>query len=50
VSDPGVRLNVAEDADDPAVLKVLGLVLDSTAARAGAGTDGKCLPRHLTHL
>ena len=31
----GVGLNIAEDAEDPERLKVLGLVLDSPAARAG---------------
>lgn len=31
----GVGLNIAEDAEDPTRLKVLGLVLDSPAARAG---------------
>lgn len=31
----GVGLNIAEDPDDPSRLKVLGLVLDSPAARAG---------------
>jgi hypothetical protein len=30
-----VGLNIAEDAEDPTRLKVLGLVLDSSAARAG---------------
>lgn len=31
----GVGLNIAEDAEDPTRLRVLGLVLDSPAARAG---------------
>ena len=31
----GVGLNIAEDASDPTRLRVLGLVLDSPAARAG---------------
>ena len=31
----GVGLNIAEDPEDPSRLKVLGLVLDSSAARAG---------------
>jgi carboxyl-terminal processing protease len=31
----GVGLNIAEDAEDTTRLKVLGLVLDSSAARAG---------------
>ena len=31
----GVGLNIAEDADDSSKLKVLGLVLDSPAAKAG---------------
>ena len=31
----GVGLNIAEDVEDPTRLKVLGLVLDSPAARAG---------------
>tara|TARA_B100001142_G_scaffold132777_1_gene134311 strand:+ start:583 stop:882 length:300 start_codon:yes stop_codon:yes gene_type:complete len=31
----GVGVNVAEDAEDPTKIRVLGLVLDSSAARAG---------------
>jgi C-terminal processing protease CtpA/Prc len=37
----GVGVNVAEDAEDPTKIRVLGLVLDSSAARAGIERRGK---------
>ena len=35
----GVGLNIAEDADDPERVRVLGMVLDSSAMKAGVAQD-----------